>query len=347
MERSTESRMLRSGAMGLLGLLTLAGLSACDGASGPAGPAAPDGQTTLSVRLTDAHGPVENAWIDVTELEIVGEGEEESGRITLLSDATDDDETNDDASDLILLHPDSITELVSQVEVPSGTYGQIRLIVGGAVLETDDGDVYTTGGAEHPDGLAATGTLKCPSCPQTGIKIVPPNGALELDGAATILVLDFDVHQSFGQQAGRSGMWVMHPVVVASVLETSGGIAGSVVPAEESDFFPIACGGEDRTVEEFIPQATRTVDGEETTKSGVTAADSTYAISFVPSGEWTMTFEDSVAFDGDTLVFDAAPRSETVTVEDGQTATVDYDLNGVSCASGESGGDGDGDGGGS
>lgn len=339
MERSSDSTVLRSGATGLLGLFMLAGLAACDGAGGPAGP---EGQTTLSVRLTDAHGPVANAWIDVTELEIVGEGAEESGRITLMSDATDDDESNDDASDLILLHPDSITDLVSQVEVPSGTYGQIRLIIGGAVLETDDGDVYTTGGAEHPDGLASTGTLKCPSCPQTGIKIVPPEGALQLDGGARILMLDFDVHQSFGQQAGRSGMWVMRPVVLASDLETSGGISGSVVPAEGSEFFPIACGGEDRTIEEFIPQATRTVDGEETVKSGVTAADSTYAMEFVPAGEWTLTFEDSVAFDGDTLVFEATPGSETVTVESGQAATVDYALDGVSCASGESDGDGGG-----
>jgi hypothetical protein len=42
-------------------------------------------------------------------------------------------------------------------------------------------------------------------------------GALELTGPEKIVLVDFDVTQSFGHEA--SG-WVMHPVVTGGELET-------------------------------------------------------------------------------------------------------------------------------
>jgi hypothetical protein len=39
-----------------------------------------------------------------------------------------------------------------------------------------------------------------------------------------ILLVDFDVEQSFGQLAGQSGMWVMRPVVTGGEIESE--IAG-------------------------------------------------------------------------------------------------------------------------
>jgi len=36
-------------------------------------------------------------------------------------------------------------------------------------------------------------------------------GGLVFDGAAQTLVVDFDVAESFGHEAGQSAKWVMHP----------------------------------------------------------------------------------------------------------------------------------------
>jgi hypothetical protein len=33
--------------------------------------------------------------------------------------------------------------------------------------------------------------------------------------------VDFDVQQSFGQVAGQSGQWVMHPVVTGGEIEAT------------------------------------------------------------------------------------------------------------------------------
>lgn len=312
-----SNRMASLGAAALLAVV----LAACD--DGPTGTQ----ESTLSVQLTDGDGTVEAVWVDVTELRVVGQSEAGAGGVTLLSDADDDDPSNDDASDLIRLSPESVETLVQEAVLPSGTYGQIRMVIGGAVLETEDGEVFTRGGATHPDGLAATGELVCPSCSQTGIKIVPPQGALRLDAEARVLVLDFDVYQSF--EAGSSGQWVMSPVILASELELSGTIAGQV-DASAVDL-PIACGGEDRTVEDFVPQAESVADGD--LKTGTVASDGSYEIRFVQAGDWDMTFGD-VELDGETLVFtlaEGSPDPATVTVEEGQVATADYVLESVAC----------------
>lgn len=309
----------------LVAVLLAFALAACDG--GPTG----TNESSLSVQLTDGEGTVEAVWVDVTELRVVGQSGDGGGRITLLSDAGDDDPTNDDASDLVRLSSESVETLVSEAVIPSGTYGQIRLVVGGAVLETEDGQVYTKDGAQHPDGLASNGDLVCPSCDQTGIKIVPPGGALRLDAESKVLVLDFDVHQSF--EAGGSGQWVMSPVILATELELSGNIVGQVDAGDVS--LPVACGGQDRTVEDFMPQAESEADGD--LKTGTVDPDGSYEIRFLQAGDWSMTFDDRVAVNGDTLVFtlaEGSPDPAVATVQEGQNTTVSYTLGSVSCASG-------------
>jgi len=39
-----------------------------------------------------------------------------------------------------------------------------------------------------------------------------------------VLLVDFDVQQSFGHDAGSSGSWVMHPVITATDFELSGNL---------------------------------------------------------------------------------------------------------------------------
>lgn len=304
-----------------LGVAAMAALvfMACDG------PTATN-ESSLSVRMTDGDGAaVANVWVDVTELRVVGQSGDGGGEITLLDDATDDDPSNDDASDLVLLSPDNVETLVNQAVLPSGTYGQIRMVIGGAVVETESGGVYTRNGAEHPEGMGTTGSLTCPSCDQTGIKIVPPNGALRLESESKVLMLDFDVYQSF--EAGASGGWVMNPVILASELELSGNIAGQISLAEGVEF-PADCDGP-RSLEDFAPQAESVDDA--TLKTGTVASDGSYEIRFVQAGEWNMTYDDQVDLDGASLVFEATPDSASLTVEEGRTTTTDYTVTSIGC----------------
>src|SRR5690606_18339731 len=74
-----------------------------------------------------------------------------------------------------------------------------------------------------PAGAQVTGVLKMPGFAQSGLKVLLGEGALAVSGEETLLV-DFDVAQSFGKEAGRSGKWVMRPVIRAARLESAAGL---------------------------------------------------------------------------------------------------------------------------
>ena len=183
-------------------VLAIAALASCDGQS-------PNGTTSFSVRLKDAPGDVQHAVVTISEVDLVG-----SGGVQVLSQTPT-------TVDLLTLAT-SATTLVQDVEVPSGSYNQLRFKITGACLAVDDGNggsaVYTTTGYDAtPCGTAAPGTLQAPSFAQSGLKVDMTAGALELTGPEKIVLVDFDVTQSFGHEA--SG-WVMHPVVTGGELET-------------------------------------------------------------------------------------------------------------------------------
>src|SRR5690606_22259855 len=98
-----------------------------------------------------------------------------------------------------------------------------RLVISGGFIEVEEEDgsfsVYASSddyAAEH--GVAADGRLQMPSFSTSGLKITLPNEAAEIEGDQNVVLIDFDVSQSFGRQAGNSGMWVMHPVIHATSL---------------------------------------------------------------------------------------------------------------------------------
>jgi uncharacterized protein DUF4382 len=162
----------------------------------------PNGTTSLSVRLKDAPGDVQHAFVTITEVDLVG-----SGGVQTLTDVPV-------TTDLLTLASDALT-LVQDVEVPSGTYHELRFKISGVCLAVDDGNggstVYATDGYDStPCGGEATGVLRAPSYAQSGLKVQMTGGALVLDAPAKILLVDFDVTQSFGHAANG---WVMHPVV--------------------------------------------------------------------------------------------------------------------------------------
>lgn len=107
--------------------------------------------------------------------------------------------------------------LVESVEAPLG-FHQLRFIITQAVIDAG-GTVYGTSGVDiPPNGLEPTNPLQCPSCDQSGIKVIFPGGQPTITEGENFLVAQFDVAESIGRERGNSGRWVMHPVIRGSLL---------------------------------------------------------------------------------------------------------------------------------
>lgn len=270
----------------------------------------------LNIQLTDAPGDLVEARVQITQIILQGTG----GSANLLDDATA-------FVNLLDLSGGTTADLVTET-VSAGTYSQLRFVINEACIETNDGQIFATSDAAATEcGGPRVGTLNCPSCQQTGIKVNLPGGAVTLDDDTEILVVDFDVSQSFGREAGASAMWVMHPVLTATNVEFSGTIAGTVTLADGVTI--PECGGAARDLSAFIP----TASADEMLKSGATDAEGEYRISFVSAGSWTMGLSDT-EFDGESLVFTATADPATVVVQSGVTATADYVVTAVECQAG-------------
>lgn len=297
-----------------LSLLAAAALAACDGGTGA------DGTSRVSIRLTDAPGDLAEAWVRVDRIYLMGGADSiAGGRADLLT-------TRTDWVDLLTLSGGRTAELVSGATVPAGRYSELRFVVCEAYVVTREGTVYASRDATLPAGLTADGTLQMPSACSSGFKVkFPVDSALDLQGESTILTVDFDVSQSFGHQAGNSGRWVMHPVLHATSVGFSGGIAGTVGVAQGVTL--PTCGGSPVAVTAFVPQATA---GASTYSSAV-GTDGRYRIT-VPGGSYTMAFAPALSFaNGDSLMVTAAATPATATVGAGGTATVDYSITAATC----------------
>lgn len=185
----------------------LGGVIACDNNNNP-------GETTqVRVLLTDAPGDIQAAVVTISEVYLQG-GDE--GRVTL----RDDEFTTD-----LLTLADDFEVLVDGADVPSDVYGQLRFVVTGAYIQVDNGDetssIFATSEdyAGLPVGAVVDGVLQTPSFDQSGLKVNLPQEELTLEGESATWLVDFDVTQSFGQQAGGSGQWVMHPVITGTAVE--------------------------------------------------------------------------------------------------------------------------------
>jgi len=181
--------------------------------------------TRLSIHLTDAPGDVKAAVVTLTRITLQGQGGE-----TVLSDAT----TTVSLLDLA----NAATPLVEDAIVPRGTYEQLRFHVSGGYVEVaDPGGTGTLVYASSPDyeglppGTHVDGLLKMPSYAQSGLKVTLPADALVLETDAKILLVDFDVAQSFGHEAGGSGSWVMHPVIKGADIALSGNVVATLALA--------------------------------------------------------------------------------------------------------------------
>jgi hypothetical protein len=173
----------------------------------------PADQPRVTVRLTDAAGDIKAAVVTISEVNLQGA----DGKVVLTSDAV--------TTDLITL-ANSTAILVDAEPVPAGTYTQLRFVISGAYIEVENADGSTSIYASSPsyEGLppnaVVTGNLQMPSLGQSGLKVTFPSTELAITADQDLLV-DFDVSQSFGHQAGNSGVWVMHPVIKGAEFTTA------------------------------------------------------------------------------------------------------------------------------
>jgi len=181
---------------------------------------APNGTSQLTVMLTDATGDFLSAVVTIDAVYLQGsDGAQDGGRVYLSDTPV--------TTDLLTLANDVAT-LVDGAVVSSGTYSELRFVVSGGYVEVDNGDgsssIYATQGYEHlPAGRTADGLLQTPSYAASGLK-VKFDGALDVTGAQEVLLVDFDVAQSFGRQAGNSGSWVMDPVVRGASMDLTSSV---------------------------------------------------------------------------------------------------------------------------
>jgi len=192
-------------------LLVLAGGAACSDDT------APSDTGTLVVRLTDAPSDdLESATIWVSEVSVNASG----GADVIISS------TPDVAYDLLDLQ-NGITATIGTASIPTGTYHQVRLLVDSARVVLKAGHTFSDG--------TNTAKLLVPSGSQTGIKvnISPPVSVTE---GQTVLVVDFDVSQSFvfqGPSDHPNGI-LFKPVLHATVQDVAASISGTVTPASSN-----------------------------------------------------------------------------------------------------------------
>jgi len=102
--------------------------------------------------------------------------------------------------------------VIGEDTLPSGNYSQIRLYLGSGSNIVVDGNTIP---------------LTTPSGQQSGIKL-NVNATVE-PGIAYLLILDFDASRSI-VQAGKSGKYLLKPVIRVATTATTGIISGLVSP---------------------------------------------------------------------------------------------------------------------
>ncbi len=211
-----------------LGLSVSLALMACGEGQDPSLlspiPSGQDDRTpTLTVVLTSGHsGSQESAarggnqetpelWVKIDQICFQGVDGDGQGRQCFLPDSPEEWRNVEDWE-----------TLVEDEEVPPGT-AQMRFIITQAVIVVANDKAYATSAvdltADPPvPGLEAEGVLQCPSCSQSGIKVIFPGGDPTISEGMNFLIAEFDVGESIGEERGNSGRWVMHPVIRGSLI---------------------------------------------------------------------------------------------------------------------------------
>lgn len=271
-----------TGRFALCALLAL-GVGACDDDG-----TSLEGETALRVLLTDAPSDyIAAAEVDIGAVELLGGSE---GPLLLSEDGTNG------MVNLLELQNEA-TMILADTDVQADTYTQLRLVV-------EEASVTLADGYEFND-LTTTRSLTVPSGAETGIKLNlsagdgdESSGGLQLAPGEMVLVLDFDVNQSFVLQgnpetpAGLNGV-IFTPTLRVVVDDVAGSISGSVI----TDVAGLVLEGmvvraeptDGTTLEPFQSEtATALVDDE-----------GNYTIRYLVPGEYTVSIDAGAGFVGE------------------------------------------------
>lgn len=282
----------------------------------------PEGATPrLTVLLKDAPGDIVEAVVTISKVYLQG-----GQRVTLRDEPV--------TTDLLELAEATLT-LVDGEEVPPGAYSQLRFVITGGYIavEGENGELRYFASSPHyeglPEGVTATGKLHMPSYAQSGLKVVLPEG-FEVDGDEVILV-NFDVSQSFGHEAGKSGRWIMHPVITASELPAATSITVNAVLADTVTL------PDGVTLADFSARIEDAGGDVATLALADPDGDGTFSARFEPVDPAAGPFQASIAGPAG-LTFTTSPAAPVeVSVDAGEGASVTFTITSAA-EGGESGG---------
>ncbi len=315
-------------------------LAACD--SGPTGMSGSKLTSHLTVQLTDAPADLSEAWVKVKKIELVADSlfADTTTADTLAADTTGTSELSPDSDwvNLLDLAGGKTTNLFSG-NVRAGRYSQVRLVVCDMYIKTTDGQVIATSGTTLPDGVSATagGELKLTSQCHSGFKVLLRGDSLRLGAdSSSTLTIDFDAKRSFVHQAGKSGKWVVTPVLFGTQSKGSGSASGAgkvqgTVTLDQAITLPVSCGAlsltKDSLLKKFVPTAAK----GDTIHTGNTSVAGAFTIPNLAPATYTLGAEPLGFANGDTLTYTAAATPATVAVTAGTTAAANYAVSAVAC----------------
>ncbi|MBF5045485.1 DUF4382 domain-containing protein [Aggregicoccus sp. 17bor-14] len=202
------------------------------------------GEQKVTVKLTDAPGDTfEKAVVTISKVYLKGSVEGSAS-----DNAKDEDKGSKGdvvlldtpvTTDLLTLANDT-ADLVKDARVPTGTYKELRFVITGAYVQVkEDGAsrIYASSAdyAGLPAGAHVDGPLQLPSLATSGLKVKFDKDAdvsVTSEGDQQVILVDFNVAQSFGHAAGVDKKWVMHPVIKGADLQLSGNVKVTVTPAQ-------------------------------------------------------------------------------------------------------------------
>lgn len=275
----------------------------------------------ITVRLTDAPGDVLAAVVTIDRITLHGDD-----GVVVLSEATH-------TVDLLSLANDTV-DLVADAVVPAGTYHELRFRITGGYVEVEGAGEATELFASSldypglPPDATVTGQLKMPSFAQSGLKVTMPAEALVVHAGSRILLVDFDVSQSFGHEAGNSGSWVMHPVIRGADLALSGNVVAKLALGSGVTL-PVVAG---RTVGlgDFQAVLRNELGGEERLPFAADAGTGAFtaAFRFLLPGSYTLSVGGPAG-----VTFATSPASPAdVTVLGGEDALVAFTITSAAAA---------------
>lgn len=213
----------------------------------------PSGTSTVAVQVTDAPATeADHLYVDFGRIELMPAGDSEDGVQTVAEEGG--------RIDVLTLTNGTIEDL-GEIEVPAGTYHQVRIIVE---------DAQVVFGEESFD-------VKVPSGPQTGLKVNIDPPLVAAAGTTNLVTLDFDASRAVIETPPGSGEYQLKPTGIRAVSE-AGLLIGSVADAATSQ--PIA----GATVDVLDP------DGVVVT-TAITEADGTFRIVTLPTGVYDLVVD--------------------------------------------------------